>query len=90
MDSGAPRLARRPAGAALRRAGPRPRQARARPRPGSLGATHRAAAGRRHCPMDTFRGIAFSTLKTLALVVLAAQLILVLLPMAFAAQAPTR
>jgi len=40
--------------------------------------------------MDTFRGIAFSTLKTLALVVLAAQLILVLLPMAFAAQAPTR
>jgi hypothetical protein len=40
--------------------------------------------------MDTYRGIALNALKTLALVVLAAQLVLVLLPLAFAAQVPTR
>jgi hypothetical protein len=40
--------------------------------------------------MDGYRGIALSAIRTTALVVLAALLILVLLPMAVAAQAATK
>ena len=53
-------------------------------------APHSPKDGRQNSPMDGYRSIVLSAIRTTGLVVLAALLILVVLPMAVAAQAASK